>query len=259
MQLRRARLIVDQRRHAGDLAQLALQAVELAPVMHGDRRRQAVGAGVVPRLVGHDDDRLHALADELLRDAGNREMALDGLPARHGDGVVEQDLVGHVHAGRHRGADRERARVRVRAVAQVLEDVRVCRERRLADPRRALAAHLRERHRIAVHPRRHEVAADAADGATAFRHARRRVVRAAGAEVRQPLHFVADGREPPVLLLEEAHALLDVGARVEAPHALREHARDQRRRQLAVRRAAAIRRARPACRRSTAARCACQL
>src|SRR6185295_19900468 len=38
------------------------------------------------------------------------------------------------------------------------------------------------------------------------------------------------------LLLEEAHALLDVGARVEPKHALREHACDQRRGELAVRR-----------------------
>ena len=45
-----------------------------------------------------------------------------------------------------------------------------------------------------------------------------------------------NGREPAVLLLEEAHALLDIGARMETAHALREHARDQRWRQLAVRR-----------------------
>ena len=218
------------------LAQLALQALELAAVMHGHGRRQAVRAGVLLRLVGHDDDRLHALADELLRDAGDREVPFDGLPARHRDGVVEQDLVGHVDAGRDGGANRERARVRVGAVAQVLEHVLRVGERRLPDPRRALAAHLRERHRVAVHPRRHVVAADAADGAAAFGHSRRSVVRAARAEVRLALHVVVDGREPPVLLLEEAHALLDVGARMEAAHALREHARDQRRRELAVRR-----------------------
>jgi hypothetical protein len=38
----------------------------------------------------------------------------------------------------------------------------------------------------------------------------------------------------PVLLLEKADALFDVRARVEAAHTLREHARNQRRRQLAI-------------------------
>ena len=80
-------------------------------------------------------------------------------------------------------------------------------ERRLADPRGALAAHLRERDGVAIHPGRHVVAADAADRAAALGHARRSVVRAARAEVRLPLHFDRDGAEPALLLLEEAHAL----------------------------------------------------
>ncbi len=163
-------------------------------------------------------------------------MTFDGLPAGHRHGVVEQDLVGHVDAGGHRGTDRERARVRVGAVAQVLEHVRRRGERGLPDPRRTLAAHLRERDGIAIHPGGHVVATDAADRAAAFGHARRGVVRTARAEVRLPLHLVADRREPSILLLEKPHALLDVGARVEAAHALGEHARDERRRELAVRR-----------------------
>ena len=54
----------------GELA--SLQAVELAAMMHGYRRRQTVRAGVLLRLVGDDEDRPHAFADELLRDAGDR-------------------------------------------------------------------------------------------------------------------------------------------------------------------------------------------
>ena len=42
-----------------------------------------------------------------------------------------------------READRQRAGVVVGAVAEILEDVRALGERRLADPLRALAAHLR--------------------------------------------------------------------------------------------------------------------
>jgi hypothetical protein len=58
--------------------------------------------------------------------------------------------------------DRERAGVEVGAVAEVLEDVLVVRERHLPDPGRALAAHLGEGVGVAVHPRDHVVAADAA-------------------------------------------------------------------------------------------------
>ena len=229
VQLRRTGLIVDQRRHARNLAQLALDLVERAAVVHGDRRRQRRAARVLLGLIRHDHYRPHALRRELMRDAGDREVPLDRLAARHRDGVVEQDLVGHVHAGGHRGANREDAGMRVGAVAEVLEHVLGLGERRLADPSRAFPAHLRVRDGVAVHPRGHEVAADAADGAAAFGHARRRVVRAARAEVRLALHVRGELREMRLLLLEEAHAVLDVGARVEPAHPLREHARDQRR------------------------------
>ena len=71
----------------------------------------------------------------------------------------------------------------VGAVAEVGEDVFFLRERRLPDPRRAFGAHVGEGRGLAIHPHRHEVAADAGGGAAAFGHAGGRVVRAAGAEV----------------------------------------------------------------------------
>ena len=58
----------------------------------------------------------------------------------------------------------------VGAVAEVLEEVLALGERRLADPLRALAAHRREADRVAVHPQRHEMAADAGAGDRAFGH-----------------------------------------------------------------------------------------
>ena len=66
--------------------------------------------------------------------------------------------------------------------------------------RRAFGAHVREGRGAAVHPHRHEMAADASGGAAAFGHAGRGVVRAARAEV-----GLADGRYPRLgerLLLE---------------------------------------------------------
>ena len=65
------------------------------------------------------------------------------LAAGHRDGGVVQQLVGDVHAGRDRGADRQRAGVVERAVAEVLDEVR--RRRRTAPCPihcSALAAHL---------------------------------------------------------------------------------------------------------------------
>ncbi len=47
----------------------------------------------------------------------------------------------------------------------------------------AFAAHLGEGRGVAVHPVRHEVAADAGQRAAALRHLGRGVVRAAGAEI----------------------------------------------------------------------------
>jgi hypothetical protein len=86
------------------------------------------------------------------------------LAAGHRDGVVEQDLVGDV------GPDATAKRIAsapgmvVGAVAEILEDVAARRERRLPTQLRALAAHLREADGLAVHPQRHEVAADAGAG-----------------------------------------------------------------------------------------------
>ena len=117
--------------------------------------------------------------------SSTREVALVRLAAGHGDGVVVEDLVGDVDAGRGRGADGEIAGMVVGAVAEILEDVVARGERRLADPVRALAAHLGEALGAAVHPQHHVVAADAGIGAASFRHVRRGVVRAAGAEMRR--------------------------------------------------------------------------
>ena len=78
-----------------------------------------------------------------------------------------------------------RPRVVVGAVAEVGEHVLVGRERRLAHPRHAFAAHLAEGHRAAVHPHRHVVAADAGHRARAFGHLGAGVVRAAAAKPRR--------------------------------------------------------------------------
>ena len=180
-----AGLVVEQHRNALDLAQLALDEIEIVAVMErcagGELRAVAIFAG----LVGDDGDALDALGPNLAGDHVDGEVAFMRLAAGHGDGVVVEDLVGDVGVGREREAHRQNAGMIVGAVAEILEDVVALGERRLADPLRALAAHLGEADGRAVHPQRHEMAADAGRRDRAFRHLGRGIVRAARAEERR--------------------------------------------------------------------------
>ena len=178
-----AGLVVDQDRGALDLAQLALDEVELVPMVDRDAGGEARVQRVLRRLVGDHDHPAGALGRDLAGDLRHREWPIDALAAGHRDRVVVEDLEGDVDAGRDRRPDREQARVVVGAVADVLEDVAAPGERRLADPVGAFAAHLGVAHGRAVHPLRHVVAADAGLGDRALGHPGRAVVGAAGAEV----------------------------------------------------------------------------
>jgi len=213
------------------LAQFALHAVELIAVVHGHAggelpriARRAVrvhrgmvallGTAVLLRLVGDDDDPAHAFGVHLLRDRRHGQLAVGRLAAGHCHRIVEQDLVGDRHVGGHRGADRERAGVEVGAVAEIGEDVLFVRERRLADPRRAFATHLRRGRRVAVHPDRHVVAADAGGCARTLGHHGRRVVRAAGAEIRRSLGDQPWPRQSFLLRFDDRQPRLNPGAHV---------------------------------------------
>ncbi len=141
--LGRAGLVVEQHRDALHLAQLALHGVEVVAVMDGGARREVRADRVFVRLVGDDGDALDALGADLPGDHVAGEIAVVRLAAGHRDRVVVEDLVGDVGVRGEREADRQRAGMVVGAVAEILEDVVARRERRLADPLRALAAHLR--------------------------------------------------------------------------------------------------------------------
>ena len=165
--------------------------------------------------------RLAPSAATCARDLRHGEAAVVRLAAGHRDRVVEQDLVGDVGAGRDRGADRQVAGVVVGAVAEVLEHVRALGERRLADPVGALAAHLGEARGVAVHPLHHVVAADAGIGAHALGHDGRRIVRAAGAEIRNARGDVGGLREHALRLLQPRDAAGELLVRACAPGAAR--------------------------------------
>ena len=178
-----AGLVINENAHARHGGELALQRVEFVAVMHRQSARPVGAPGVFPRLVGGNDHAAGAFGRYLTGDLIDGEAAVIGLAAGHRHRVVEENFVGHLHAGGDRRADGHIAGVVVGAVAQVLEYVVACGERRLADPVGALAAHLGVAERFPVHPLRHVMAADAGIGAAAFGHAGRGVVRAARAEI----------------------------------------------------------------------------
>ena len=163
--LGRAGLLVDEHGHALHLAQPPLHRIELGARMELGAFRKAVVDGVVlGDVVGEHDHLRRAFGFDLAGDAVDRDDAVDRLAAGHRDRVVEEHLVGDVGLGRDRLADRQVAGVVVGAVAEVLEDVRHLRELRVRDPVDAFAAHLDQARGVAVHPRGHEVAADAGLG-----------------------------------------------------------------------------------------------
>ena len=125
-----------------------------------------IGVGIFRDQIDFADAFGVQLEGDLLR----RQFAVDMLAAGHRGGVVVEELVGDVGAGRDCLTDRKAAGVEVSAVAEIGEHMLFLGEGRDADPRHALASHVGVGLRVAVHPQRHEVAADAGKGAAAFRH-----------------------------------------------------------------------------------------
>ncbi|KAF1853937.1 hypothetical protein Lal_00005148 [Lupinus albus] len=227
-----AGLVIDQDADARDLAHLLLHAVEIVAMLDGGELRQPVADAVFLRLVADDGDALHALRPQDMGDGLHGQRAVEGLATGHGDRVVEQDLVGDVHLGGDGLTDRQHAGMEIGAVAQVGEDVLFLGEGGLTDPRHALAAHLGEGVGRAVEPRRHVMAADAAQRPAAVRHDGGGVVRAAGAEGR----LAHDTGHMGLLLLlrvEEGDAAGEVLVVDEALQAAADHHGDLRRGQLA--------------------------
>ena len=132
-----AGLVVDQDGEAGDLAQLALHGVELVAVVDGHAvRRSRRSAGYLSGSSMTTTMRLAPSAATCCAICATVSAPVGRLAAGHRDRVVVEDLVGDVDAGGRGGADRQQAGMGVGAVAEVLEDVLLAGERRLADPGR---------------------------------------------------------------------------------------------------------------------------
>ena len=221
-----AGLVVDQHSKARHIGEPRLHRHQLVAMMDRDAGRPIGTRRILLRLVGDDDDLLRTFRRDLPRDDRHGEAAVVALPAGHRDRVVEQDLVGDVDAGGGRSADRQIAGVIVGAVAEVLEDVVALGERRLADPVRALAAHVGPAERVAVHPLRHEVAADACIGAHALRHHGGRIVRAARAEIRRARRHVGHGVDRALRLFQPRNPVGDLLDMPAPQHALADRDRN---------------------------------
>src|SRR4030095_6455137 len=76
----RARLVVEQDRAAIGITQRSLNGVEIVAMMDRNVRRVVTGR-ILVRFVGDNDDFLHTLGGDLLRDIGRCERAVEWLPA----------------------------------------------------------------------------------------------------------------------------------------------------------------------------------
>jgi hypothetical protein len=139
------------------------------------------------------------------------------------------------------------------AVAEILEDVAALRERRLADPLRALAAHLGEALGLrSIHSAMKWQPMPAA-GARAFRHLGRGIVRTAGAEIGRAAADIRRVGEHRLELFQPATRRGDLlGAADDREHPFAERDRDVVGIERALGRETARRRARPSCRRRPA-------
>ena len=210
----RAGLVVNEHRDATEGAQAGLHPVKGVAMQHIDACGKVGDPFIFSGVIGHD----HHLADTLGRhlscDHRHRQGAVNGLAARHRYRVVKQDLVGDIDFGRDSGPKRKQAGMVVSTVAQVGKHVLLAGKRGLPDPRHALAAHLRERFGIAVHPAHHVMAADSGQPPRSFRNPGGGVVRTAGAKPGLALSDHARLGEIAVARVDPGQTGLDSGAHV---------------------------------------------
>ena len=201
-------LVVDQYGTAGDITQFPLHLVELGPIVEGDvLGKQVMMAIVFLGLVAENNNPIDPFCGHLLGNPVDGDLPVDGLTAGHGDGVIEQNLVGNIDAGSYRLTDSHGTGVEIRAFTQVLEHVGVAGVAALANPVDAFATHLDEGFGVPAHPGRHEVTANAGQGLAPLRDLGGGVVWAARAEIGHTL---------------DAARILGVGHGTDFSHALAE-------------------------------------
>ena len=137
-----AGLVVNQNRHARYCCKLLLDLNQIVAVMNAKSARPFGVARVFVGFVGDDHDALGALGGDLSRDLRDGEAAVIALAAGHCDRVVEQNFVGDVDLAAMAARIASEAGMVIGAVAEILKNVLARGKGRLADPMRALAAHM---------------------------------------------------------------------------------------------------------------------
>ena len=123
------------------------------------------------RIIGDNLNPPHAFAMQLRGDVGYINLAFRCLPAGHGDCAIHQNLESDIRLGGDGKAHRKTAGMGISAIAHISKNMFLAGEMFLSDPGGTLAAHLAEEIRIPVHEAREVMAANAGQGAAAFRHA----------------------------------------------------------------------------------------
>ena len=231
--LRCTGLVVDEDGAAGQLAQFTLHGIEFVAMTHRHAWREVGRHRILFRLVSHHHNAPDALGVHLLGKLRNIQWAVDRLPTGHCHGVVKQNLVGDIYVGSDGGANCQQPGVEISAVAQISEHMLSFGERRNARPRHALAAHLREGHRLlGPDPGRHVVAANTGERLRAFGHTGGSVVRTAGTKIRNASDLGARTRQCGLFVFDELQARFDDLGRVELANPFSNHARNHGRCQL---------------------------
>ena len=204
-------------------------------------RRQPAAIRIASQVFRDQRDAGDAFRRHLLCNRKNTDGPIHWLAACHGDGIVVEDLVGHVDrkglVGGNRRPDGHVAGVKVGAITQVCKNMRQLAERRCAYPGRAFTAHLgRQLVEFRVNRRRHDVAPDPGQRQASLGHARAGVVRAARAVVGGAGRRIHGAPQHGVFRFQECQACLDqvagAGLDIQALDARRNDTRNLRHRKI---------------------------
>ena len=209
--------------------------------MQGHLLRQPATVRVPAQVFRDQRDAGDAFRCHLLCNCKNTDGAIHRLAACHGNGIVVEDLVGHVDrkglVGRDRPPDSHEAGVKVGAVSKICKNMRQLAECGCAYPGRAFTTHLGcELVEFRVNRRGHDVAPDASQCQASLRYAGTGVVWAARAVVGGAGRRVYGALQNSVFRFQECQACLDQvagsGLNVQALDARCNDARDLRHRKI---------------------------
>src|SRR5215475_7052066 len=134
--LRCAHLIVDDDADARFVAQRALHGFKPGARIEGSAGWDIRMPAMAVRIIAYNSDTLYALGAHLCGYLRDGELAVHRLAAGHGDRIIIKDFVCHPTAGSNGLAYGEASGMEIGAVADIGENMRLARERRLTRPQR---------------------------------------------------------------------------------------------------------------------------